>query len=119
MMEFSDIKTKMGKRRARKKGHEFERWCAIKLRKVFPNAKRHLEFQKSEAKGIDLDHTGQYKIQCKRMKKYAPITCIEEVQCHDWLGEIPVLITAADDRPALAVIPLHELIRLIERDLDA
>lgn len=90
----------------------------MKLRKAFPQVKRHLEFQKQEARGIDLDNTGDYRIQCKKLKKYAPISCIEEVQCHDWLGEIPVLITAADDKPPLAVIPLHEFIRLVERDLE-
>lgn len=117
-MEFSEISQKLSKRRSRTKGLTFERWVAQKLRHIFPEVRRHLEFQKGEANGVDLSNTGQYKIQCKRFAKYAPMTCIEEVQYHAWLGEVPVLITAGNDKPALAVIPLDEFIRLVEKDMN-
>ena len=115
-MEFSEIKKKLGGKRSRAKGLDFERKIAEMLRPIFPDAKRHLEFQKADCIGVDLDNTGPYRIQCKKLKKYAPISCIEEVKCHDWLGEIPVLITAAIDKPPLVVLPLEEWIRLIGVD---
>ena len=100
-------------RHARTKGHSFERELANKLKVsgVFPDAKRHLEMQASEAKGYDLDNTGPYRIQCKRYKKYAPITAIEEIK--DEHGTIPVLVTKPDHKPAMAVIPLDHFIDLL------
>jgi len=100
-------------RHARTKGHSFERKLAkdFRDRDIFPDAKRHLEMQKEEAKGYDLDNTGPYRIQCKRHKKYAPITAIEEVQCLE--GEIPVLVTKPDNKPAVAVLPLDHWMEML------
>lgn len=116
-MSFEEIEKKLKRRRARTKGLTFERWCAEKLRPLFPRVKRHLEFQKEEALGIDLDNTGSYKIQCKKWAAYAPINCLKEVQHCAELGDVPVLITAGDADPPVAVIPLEEFIRLVRVDL--
>jgi len=99
---------------ARNKGLSFERDVAILLRPIFPNAKRHLEFQKEEAKGVDLDHTGEFKIQCKKYAKYVPVNTIEEVQYNELVGEVPVLITAGTNMPAMAVLPLEDFINLVK-----
>ncbi len=100
-------------RRSRTKGHSFEREMAIAFREIYPLARRHLENHAMDANGVDLDNTGPWKIQCKRYKKYAPLSCIEEVQCDREKGEIPVLIAAADRKETLAVIPLTEFLRLV------
>lgn len=100
-------------RRSRRKGHQFERDVAILLRPVFPEARRHLEYQAEEAQGVDLDGTGSYKIQCKKLRAYSPISAIKEVVCDQFLGDVPVLITAGDNEPPVAVLPLDEFIRLI------
>lgn len=100
-------------RRARAKGHGFERETAIALRVVFPDARRHLEYQDAEANGVDLAHTGAFRIQCKRGKQYAPITAIEEVEFEPLFGEIPVLVTKGDEKEAMAVIPFREFINLL------
>lgn len=112
------FKPKSAGRRARKKGHGFEREIAIQLREVFPGARRHLEYQDCEANGIDLVGTGLYRIQCKRLKKYAPISLIEEVQCDELMGDIPVLVTAGDSKPTMAVLPLADLIRLMRLEVE-
>lgn len=107
------FKPKSAGRRARTKGHGFEREVAIALRSVFPDARRHLEYQDVEANGVDLVETGEFKIQCKRLKKYASISMIEEIVCDELFGDVPVLVTAGDSKPAMAVLPFEELIRLI------
>ena len=98
---------------SRRKGHSFEREVAIALRRVFPNAERLLEFQVSQANGVDIKNTGPYRIQCKKMKKYAPLSKIKEVKCDEWLGEIPVLVTAGDSERRLACLPLDDFIDLL------
>jgi hypothetical protein len=102
----------MGKR-SRTKGHDFEREVAQAFRPVYPEARRQLEYNEADCNGVDLAHTGPYRVQCKRMKKYVNPSVIEEVKLRDAKAEIPVLVTRADKKPALAVIPLDALIGLI------
>lgn len=97
----------------RNKGHNFEREIAIALRKIFPEARRHLEYNKAEAKGYDLDNTGQFKIQCKRNKKYAPITKILEAEEDCSEGEVPVLITKGDRTRPVVCLYLQDWINLL------
>lgn len=101
---------------SRRKGASFERWVAAAFRAVFPSARRHLEFQVEEAAlGTDLVNTGRYRVQCKRFKGYAPLTAIEEVQCDELYGEVPVLVTRGDNKRALACLPLEEFLYLLKR----
>lgn len=100
-------------RHARTKGHSFEREIAEALRPIFPEVRRHLEYQDAEANGVDLTHTGRLKIQCKRGKKWASISAIEEIEYRPELGEIAVLVTKGDQKPAMAVIPLENFIRIL------
>lgn len=99
----------------RKKGHQFERDIAIKFREIFPGARRHLEYQDGECFGVDLAKTDPYKVQCKKLAQYASVNTIFEVQCDEMLGDVPVLVTAGDNKPAMAVIPLDEFLRLLKR----
>lgn len=103
----------MGKM-SRTKGHGFERAVAIELRKVFPNAKRQLEYQIDDCIGVDIANTGKFKIQCKKLRKYASVNTINEVQCAKELGDVPILVTAADNAPWVAILHFDDLLRLIE-----
>ena len=96
----------------RRKGHSFERSCAIALRKLYPDVKRHLENQKQEAMGFDLDNTGPFKFQCKAYMNYAPINKIEEVQCTG--DQMPGLITKADNKKPVVCIYLEDFLRILE-----
>jgi hypothetical protein len=100
---------------SRTKGHNFEREIAKLLRLVFPEARRHLEYQDAEANGVDLVNTGNYKIQCKRGQRYACLTAINEVQCDEFLGEVPILVTKGDNSRTLVCLPIEEFIRLISK----
>lgn len=97
---------------SRRKGHGFEREIAIKLRHIFPNARRHLEYQDQEANGVDLAETGPLQIQCKKLKKYAPLTAIQEIK-FDPIG-IPVLVTAADREPILIAMHLNDFLPMLK-----
>lgn len=100
---------------SRTKGHSFERYIAVLLRKVFPDARRHLENHEDDANGVDLMGTGKYKIQCKRGRKAAPISKIKEVQCGP--DDVPVLVTQGDRDQTYAVIPFEEFVRLCQKDV--
>lgn len=100
-------------RSARRKGHQFEREVAIALRPLFPNARRHLEYQDAEANGVDLVNTPPWAIQCKKHKDYSPISAIREIQCARELGEIPLLVTAGDNLEAMCVMPFDDFLRLL------
>lgn len=96
----------------RTKGHSFEREIAKLLRCIFPNARRHLEYHKEDCKGFDLDNTGKLKIQCKRGKKYAPLSKIKEPQCKE--GEMPVLITKGDHEKPIIAFYLEDWLKLTQ-----
>jgi hypothetical protein len=109
----SEQASKRGKS-SRRKGHQFERDVANALKGIFPGARRHLEYQGEEADGRDIVGTGKFKFQCKRLKKYSPVTAISEIQCAPELGDVPILVTAGDFLPALAVLPFDDLLRLLK-----
>ena len=100
----------MGKSQ-RTKGHSFERKVAAQLREIFPDAKRHLEYQDGEAYGVDIANTGPFAIQCKKHRNYVSITKIFEVKDD---SKIPVLVTAGDRLEAMAVLPFNEFLRLVK-----
>lgn len=93
---------------SRTKGHSFERDIALKLRGLFPDARRLLEYQ--EGMGIDLEKTGRLRIQCKAYKNYAPLSKIEEAGDKD----IPALVTKGDRKPILIALRLDDFIELME-----
>lgn len=104
----------MSKKRinVRAKGHTFERYIAAAMRMIgYSNAHRQLEFQINNALGIDIAETGQYKIQCKKTKKYVPMNTINEVKYKE--GEVPVLIAAGDGEPPLVTMHLHDWLYLV------
>lgn len=97
---------------SRTKGHSFEREIAKRLRGIFPQARRHLEYQDAEANGIDLVMTGKYSIQCKRGRKPAPISKIREVEPKD--GQSPLLITQGDRDKIYVVMEFDEFLTLLK-----
>ncbi len=106
-------KRKISQKGCRQKGHSFERWVANKLKKVFPDARRHLEYQMGEALGRDVANTGNYLIQCKRNRKYANPSAIGEVQIDPIECGIPVLVTKGDNLEPLACLPFSHFLELV------
>ena len=80
--------------RSRRKGHQFERDIANEFKKLgFKDAKRKLEYQASDCTGVDISNVGNFKIQCKRGKQYAPLSKIKEIK----EDGIHLLITKKDN----------------------
>jgi hypothetical protein len=96
----------------RKKGHDFERRVVAAFRSHgFPKAIRHDESIPGAILGYDIDHTGPFRVQCKRLQNYAPISNIFEIPNSD--AYIPLLITQPDDGKAMAVLPFSAFLQLI------
>lgn len=107
------IRSRKGKT-AIKKGKQFEREVAQLLGHIFPEAKRHLEFQADEAaQGVDLSNTGPFKIQCKNYQNYVSVSTIFEVKLQSE-DDIPVLLTKGNRLETMAVLPFRDLITLME-----
>ncbi len=83
------------------------------LRPIFPQARRLLENHADDANGVDLLHTGNYRFQLKRLHKYASFSAIKEIQCDEFLGEVPILVTQGDRERILVAMPIEEFLRLI------
>ena len=114
----------------RDKGHSFERNCAMDFQELgWLDARRQLEYHVKDALGVDLQDTEPFAVQCKRGRGYAPITAIEEISPHlhhelQGTTEItsyvpyqkrPLLLTQADRKPTMAVLPWAELKKLIKQ----
>lgn len=104
----------MGGARSRRKGHSFERWVANQFKKIFPNARRHLEYQMGEAFGVDVANVGDYRVQCKRGKKYSSVSALKEIQICPIEGGIPVLVTKGDCEEPLAILPFEHFLHLVK-----
>lgn len=102
----------MGGASSRRKGHQFERDIAIMLRDIFPGARRQLEYHEDDCKGVDILGTGHFKFQCKKTKNYVSVNTIKEIQ-FDPTFEVPILVTAADRKESMAILPLCDLLNLI------
>lgn len=99
---------------SRTKGHQFERDIAIEMRELgWKDARRHLEYQDQEANGIDLVHTDPFLIQCKRLHNYVPVNTIFEINPDDKEKGMRVLVTKADNQPAMAVMEWEDLKTLL------
>lgn len=105
-------KRKISPKNARQKGLQFERDIAnLFVRYGWIHAKRHLEYQAQEANGCDIDNTHPFVVQCKRHANYATPKVLDEIKIlHP--EEVPVVITAGNNKPAAAILPLDHFMLL-------
>lgn len=96
--------------KSRSKGHEFERWVSKYLKRFFPFSKRHLEYQVEECKGVDLDNTEPFAIQCKRHNQIAVYNWLEEIKDKT---AIPILIARADRKKPIIIGYLDDLSHMV------
>lgn len=95
-----------------KKGKQFEREIATALGHIFPDAQRMLEYQGSNVIGVDLENTDIFRFQCKCTANYKNPNAIFEIR--EKGPHVPVLVTKANNRPPMAVIPFQEFVTLLE-----
>lgn len=126
---------------SRTKGHSFERLVSHQWQEMgwkdarTKRAARGGDWSISDD-GTDLVGTEPFAVQCKRYADYVPVKTIEEIQAEasectsafvgfdragqpvfhkgDPIEPVPILITKADNKPTMAVIPWDELQKLIK-----
>lgn len=94
----------------RNKGLSYERKIARLFREIYPNAKRKLEYQIDECTGVDLEGVGPFLVQCKRLKKYASISKIKEVQGRG----IHALVTRGDNERDVICLYLDDFLKIVK-----
>ncbi len=103
----------MGKSQ-RTKGHNFEREIAQDLQTHgFPKARRHLEYQSEEAKGVDLTGTESFVVQCKCMKKVPNIPQVMETIATDDVHEIKVVVFRVSGKGTFAAFKWKDALLLM------
>jgi hypothetical protein len=100
----------MGKSQ-RTKGHGYEREVSKTFRQLYPESKRKLEYQISSDLGIDVE-AGPFDIQCKRMKKYAPLSCFMELPIRQ--DKIRLLVTKGDRLDDMVCLRLEDFIKILK-----
>lgn len=105
-------KKRAGTKFGAKKGKQFEREIATALGHIFPDAQRMLEYQGSNVIGVDLENTDIFRFQCKCTANYKNPNAIFEIR--EKGPHVPVLVTKANNRPPMAVLPFQEFVTLIE-----
>jgi Holliday junction resolvase len=105
----------MSGKASRTKGHSFERKIARKMQEVgFENARRHLEYHMDDAKGVDIDNTDPFKIQCKALKKTPNIPKVfDEIKDVDEDG-IPVVAFKVDRKGEYICLKLQDFLNLVD-----
>lgn len=101
----------MGKSQ-RTKGHSFERAVAKQLRSIWPDVKRHLESQSQEAKGYDLDNTGDFRIQVKALNRVPNIPAVFKEFSIE-ADKIPVVIFKRDGQGTFACFKIEDALTLL------
>lgn len=98
---------------SKKKGNGFELECLHMWQDIFPEAcTARFGDRSADAKGHDIINCEQFKIQCKRNRKYANPNKIEEVQIED--GEVPILMTRGDNKKTMVVLPADEFFKILK-----
>lgn len=95
---------------SRTKGHGYERECVKEFRKVFGDCERTQEGDSLDRAGVDLKGTGRLRVQCKRGRKYAPITKIKEITVSNG---IHCLVTKGDRERSTITLYLEDFLELI------
>jgi hypothetical protein len=100
----------MGKSQ-RTKGHNFERETAVKLREIFPEARRGLQYQDGK-NPPDVVGT-PFHIECKVGKKPNPRTALEQAITDSDGSLIPVAVIKDDRREPFIVMQWNDFFELV------
>lgn len=110
----AEIKKKLSGRGARRKGLQFERDIAIKLREFWPEAKRGIQTQENR-KVPDVDYT-PYWIECKKGVATSPKSAYKQALRDKGIAEDDreILVITKDDRDeTLATMRLDYFLHIL------
>lgn len=105
----------------RTKGHSFERQIAKEMRElgwkdcITKRQARGGDWSLSDD-GRDLVGTPGLAIQTKRMAAYCSVTTIEEIIDYPKENEIRIVVTKANNKPTMCILPWEDLKKLIAKD---
>lgn len=102
---------------SRTKGHGFERACAQDFRELGFNCMTKRQARggdwETSDDGIDLAGTDPFAVQVKRLHSYVSVNTIEEIK--PFKDQIPLVITKADRKPAMCILPWDEMKKIIKQ----
>ena len=99
----------------RTRGHSFERTTSKMLRENgFPEARRHLEYQKEEANGIDIDNTEPFLIQCKATNNQPNIPKVMKEIKQNNVENIPVVFYKVTGKGTYAAFKVEDALMLMK-----
>lgn len=105
----------MSKINSRRKGHGAERELVGIFKSIFPDVKRHLEFQKQEAEaGVDLDNTNPFLIQSKIGKQVPKKNYQFLAQIKDKKGQYKLVVCRRDREKWLAIMDFDDFFELVQ-----
>ena len=106
----------MGGKAARTKGHSFERFIAIELRKIDPTAMRNVA--ETQQASVDINTRLPLAIQCKALKRWSLTPHSIYAQACDGARkptDVPITIVKIDNKsPQLVTMALEHFLQLME-----
>lgn len=97
---------------SRKKGHDWEREVANKLKEIDPTAKRNLEYQEGS---MDIGTQLPFAIQCKCMANPSVYFVFRQAkEGAKKVNKIPVAIIKRTNKETIAVMELEDWLKLVK-----
>jgi hypothetical protein len=99
--------------KSRRKGHDFERWVAAQLRKLWPTAERGLQYRDG-AGCPDVRGCPPYHIECKRGARPSPRAALRQATEDAQNNWVPVAIIKDDRESPFVVMHFRDWYDLVD-----
>lgn len=96
----------------RRKGHQFERDTANKLREIWPSARRLVQTSIYDKRKIPDVEAGPFDIECKKGQRINVPAAIRQAKDEARQGKTPVVVLGYDRIGKYAVIEFEEFVHL-------
>lgn len=106
----SDVSSR--NRNNRRKGHDFERYIAVRLRDIDGTARRNLEYQSGS---YDIETQLRFTIQCKNTTKWTPppSESLKQASDHKIRGTFPLALHKLKGGDTYACLYLEDFLSII------
>jgi hypothetical protein len=102
----------------RRKGHDFERWVARRLRETLPGceAKRGYQSRGGGAEAADVVSTLPYHIECKRGRKPLVRAALEQAMGDAKPGMLPMAVIKDDRGKPFVCLDFEDLLEILQEN---
>ena len=105
----------MGGASSRRKGHDFERYIARRLREVMPGAPIHRGLQSRGGGAEEADVICPYfHVECKKGPQPSPRAALKQATDDAKPGQAPIGVIGDDRKPPFVVIGLEDFLDFIK-----